>query len=57
MDRLGVDPAETLVVEDNEHGVQSAEASGAHVLVVRSPMDVTYDRIVDRITAAEVESR
>jgi beta-phosphoglucomutase len=54
MQRLAVDPDETLVVEDNDHGVQSAEAAGAHVAVVGSPLDVTYDRIVQRITAIEI---
>jgi HAD superfamily hydrolase (TIGR01509 family) len=53
MERLSVTPDETLVVEDNEHGVQSAEAAGAHVAVVASPLDVTYDRIVSRIRALE----
>lgn len=53
MERLAVAPHETLVVEDNEHGVQSAEAAGANVVVVRSPLDVTYDRIVERIQSLE----
>jgi beta-phosphoglucomutase len=47
MSALGVAPGECLVVEDNEHGLQAARASGAHVLAVSSPSDVTYERIVD----------
>ena len=53
MRRLGVAPDETLVVEDNPHGVEAARASGAHVMVVQSPLDVVYDRIVERIHAVE----
>ena len=34
-----------LVVEDNENGIKAAAAAGAHVLAVREPVDVTYDRI------------
>ena len=53
MRRLDVAPADTLVVEDNPHGVEAARASGAHVMVVQSPVDVVYDRIVERIHAVE----
>ncbi len=53
MAQLGVEGPETLVVEDNDHGVASARAAGAHVLVVDSPQDVTYDRIVEQIRAVE----
>ncbi len=53
MAQLGVEGSETLVVEDNDHGVASARAAGAHVLVVDSPQDVTYDRIVEQIRAVE----
>jgi HAD superfamily hydrolase (TIGR01509 family) len=50
---LGVPAPDCLVVEDNEHGVQSARASGAHVMVVDSVNAVTYDNIVGHIHAAE----
>jgi beta-phosphoglucomutase len=53
MRRLGVAPAETLVLEDNPHGIAAGRASGAHVMVVQSPEDVVYDRIVAHIHAAE----
>jgi len=55
MERLGVTPDETLVVEDNEHGLEAARASGAHVLVVRSPAEVTLDRI--RLELAAIQAR
>jgi beta-phosphoglucomutase len=46
MKLLGVEPNEVLIVEDNDHGVQAARASGGHVLVVSSPDDVTYDYLM-----------
>jgi beta-phosphoglucomutase len=53
MRELGVTPAETLVVEDNEHGRQSVRASGAHLMAVRNPDDVTLTNIeahLDRLS-------
>jgi beta-phosphoglucomutase len=49
MKMLGVAPGECLVVEDNDHGLQAARASGAHVLAVGSPADVRYERIVQAV--------
>lgn len=46
-------PEECLIVEDNDHGIQAARASGAHVLIVSSPNDVTYHRIVAEIQKIE----
>jgi len=45
MELLQVTPQECLILEDNEHGIQAAEASGAHLLKVGLPEDVTYQRI------------
>lgn len=56
MASLGVTPAETVVVEDNENGIRAARAAGAHVLVVGTPDDVNLEAIQARITAAETES-
>lgn len=53
MELLSVDPAETLIVEDNEHGVAAARASGAHVMVVDTPDAVTFDAISARIASVE----
>jgi beta-phosphoglucomutase-like phosphatase (HAD superfamily) len=55
MATLGVQPHETVVVEDNENGIKAATAAGAHVLVVGGPDDVTLDAIQGRIAAAESE--
>ncbi|RDC54238.1 HAD family phosphatase [Pedobacter chinensis] len=51
--RLGLQPEECLIVEDNEHGIRAAKDSGAHVLVVESPADVHYYNIKNRIKEIE----
>lgn len=45
MKKLGVKPEETLILEDNDHGIEAARASGGNVLVVGTTEDVTYWRI------------
>lgn len=65
---LGLQPQECLVVEDNENGIRAAQASGAHLLVVREVTDTNLDNITARIAqidaqidaqdgAADVEAR
>lgn len=54
MQRLGVLPGETLIVEDNEHGVRAAVSSGAHVMVVKTVNDVNLAAIDQKIF--EIES-
>jgi beta-phosphoglucomutase len=54
MERLGLAPTECLIVEDNDHGVRAARASGAHVLVVSNPSDVTYERILGAVQDARI---
>jgi beta-phosphoglucomutase len=49
MDKLGVTPEETLILEDNEHGIQAARASGANVMVIGTVDDVNYERITAQI--------
>jgi len=51
--RLGLKASECLIVEDNDHGLQAAHASGAHVLEVASVYDVTYDRLTSEIRSIE----
>ncbi len=53
IERLRLQPQECLILEDNDHGIQAARASGAHVMVVGSVNDVTYDRIRSEIAAIE----
>jgi HAD superfamily hydrolase (TIGR01509 family) len=55
MEKLGVTPGETLILEDNEHGIQAARASGAHLMTIGLTTDVNYVRIrqvIDGIHAA-----
>ena len=50
---LSLPPEEVLVVEDNEHGLQAARASGAHVMAVESVSAVTYDNIKAHLARAQ----
>lgn len=43
--KLNTQPERTLIVEDNENGIKAAVASGAHVMRVLSPDDVTFANI------------
>ena len=51
--KLNLHPQECLVVEDNDHGLKAALASGAHVLKVENPGDVYYENIRSRINEIE----
>lgn len=53
IERMGLLPRECLIVEDNQNGVKAALASGAHLLKVENPDDVTYQNIVKRIKEIE----
>ena len=53
MARLGLQPEECIIVEDNEHGIRAALASGGHLLAVKEVSDVTYDAIKSKITEIE----
>lgn len=45
MDKLGVKPSRTLIVEDSPHGVEAAILSGAHVLKVSGTHEVTSNNL------------
>lgn len=51
--RFGLNAKECLVVEDNQNGIKAALASGAHLLKVDNPSDVTYNNIMLRIKEIE----
>jgi beta-phosphoglucomutase len=51
--RLGLDPKECLIIEDNENGLKAAFASGAHVLKVEKIEDVNYFNIKSKINEIE----
>ena len=53
IERLGLLPKECIVLEDNEHGIKAAIASGAHLLKVYSVDDVNYQNIKNRINEIE----
>lgn len=53
MERLGVQPAETLIVEDNDHGIKAARGSGGNLMIVTSCEEVTYDKVMAQIKQAE----
>lgn len=57
MERLGVTPGQTLVVEDNAHGILAAEAAKARVLTVADPTEVTYRAIEERLRELEGVAR
>jgi beta-phosphoglucomutase-like phosphatase (HAD superfamily) len=42
-----------LILEDNEHGIAAAKASGAHLMVIGTTEDVRYDAIKAAIAQAE----
>ncbi len=54
MARMGVTPAETLIVEDAPHGVEAARRSGAHVCQVPGFGDVHYFRLRAAIDRARL---
>lgn len=53
MQVLDLRPHECLVVEDNEHGIQAAMASGAHVLVVETVDQTNLQTVTARIDQIE----
>ena len=53
MGRIGVAPAETLIVEDSPHGIEAARRSGAHLCQVAGFSDVDYFKIRSAIDRAE----
>lgn len=55
INRLALNPTECLIIEDNEHGIKAAIASGAHVLTVTDILDVNFDNIMSRISAIDNE--
>ncbi|WP_428049864.1 HAD family hydrolase [Candidatus Avelusimicrobium caledoniensis] len=43
--RLGLNPTEVVICEDNPHGLAAAHASGAHVFQVKTVNDVCYQNL------------
>lgn len=53
MARLGLEPSECLVVEDNHNGILAARRARAHVMEVETVYDVNYPNICRSLHAAE----
>ncbi len=53
--RMGLNPDQCLILEDNENGIKAALASGAHLMKVDTVEDVNYQKIKRRI--AEIEGK
>jgi beta-phosphoglucomutase-like phosphatase (HAD superfamily) len=51
--RLGCPADECLIVEDNLNGIKAAQASGAHVMVVKSVTDVNLSNIRSFLNSIE----
>lgn len=50
MAKLGLDPDECLILEDNENGIKAARSSGANLLIIDKVEDVNYRNISRRIS-------
>lgn len=53
VERLGLQPSEVLVVEDNHNGIQAATGAGTNVMKVDTVYDVNYENIIDHIRRFE----
>jgi dTDP-glucose pyrophosphorylase len=49
MVQFNLNPSEVLIVEDSPHGLKAATSSGAHVLRVKNPSEVTVENITSNI--------
>ncbi|MCI7410216.1 HAD family hydrolase [Helicobacter bilis] len=47
--RFQLKPDEVMIVEDNDHGIKAAKATGANVMIVQSVLDVNLDNIKSHI--------
>lgn len=49
MDKLGVSPEQTIIIEDSPYGIAAGKASGAEVIQVKSVQDVNLDLLYSHI--------
>ena len=54
MTHFNLRPDECLIVEDNENGIRAARASGAHLLIVKDPSELTLENLLRSINNAEM---
>jgi beta-phosphoglucomutase len=53
INRIGLEPAEVVIVEDAPHGIDAAKASGANTCEVSGYNDVNYTKIISFINKVE----
>ncbi len=53
--KLGLNPKECMIVEDNENGIKAAKASGSNVMKVNGVDEVNYENIKECINKFEKE--
>lgn len=51
--KFGLMPQECLVIEDNENGIKAAKEANAHLLIVKSVLEVNLDNILNHIQHLE----
>lgn len=51
--QLQLKPDEVMIIEDNDHGIKAAKATGANVMIVQSVLDVNLDNIQSHIDRFE----
>lgn len=54
IERLGLQPAECIVCEDNKNGILAAKRAGTYVLEISTVYDVNYDNIKNFINKIEI---
>lgn len=53
----GVNPNETLIVEDSPRGIESAINARCNLLVVKNPEDVTYKKIINSMKNSKLKNK
>jgi HAD superfamily hydrolase (TIGR01509 family) len=56
MIKAGVNPDQTVIIEDSHIGRKAAISSGGHLCAVKDSHDLTYDKIQDTILRAQKQS-
>ncbi|MEY4616732.1 MAG: hypothetical protein RJB66_1692 [Pseudomonadota bacterium] len=53
MNYFGVAPTESLIFEDNQHGIEAANKSGGYLFKVGTPKDIEFHSILKKIEEIE----
>jgi HAD superfamily hydrolase (TIGR01509 family) len=56
MIKAGINPDQTVIIEDSHIGRKAAISSGGHLCAVKDSHDLTYDKIQDTILRAQKQS-